>query len=131
MFATKGKGGGYILVANSEEFKRLVQDIIGPMGLREAESLTGISATYIGAMKNKGHVPNEEMIGKLAAGFGLDDKRANQLFEAAAKVRPGISPEALLQVACQAAGLSTSARLALLDHFRAALEAQENEQSAA
>jgi len=114
-------GQEVILLAQSDKFGQIVSDIIGTLGLRDAEEATGISAAYIGAMK-RGHIPAEAIIAKFAAGFGTD---ANQLFDAAREVKADIQPELIIQAGCEAANLSTDDRLHILREFRSAQDNQK------
>ncbi len=131
MFDLYRRGGGIRVVAtSSEEFGRIVSDIMGADGLREASRKTGLSKTYIGEMR-EGLVPSTEAVGQFAVGYRLDADLARRLFEAARNVREDINPELLFQIACGAAGISTTDRLRLLDDYRAAVERSRNEQQAA
>ena len=106
-----------ILLAQSDEFGRMVREIVGRMGLRDAARLTGLSAAYIGAMKD-GHVPLEESLAKFAAGYKLQGEYAKRFFEVARLARPDLDPEAIIQFGCDAAGYTTMERLAVVEEFR-------------
>lgn len=118
------KGGERIMV--SEKFGQLVRDIVGPMNWNDAAVITGISKAYLGQMK-VGKVPSAKIIAKFALGFNLDEYHRKLLYKYAAEVREDATPEALLHVACEAAGLSVSARLRLLQCYREEIQLKDNE----
>jgi hypothetical protein len=119
-------GEEVIFLGQSDEFGRIVSMIIGRRGLREAEELTGISAAYLGAMK-AGKVPSEEIIARFVVGFNVQGELATRLYEAAKAVKGDLDPELIMQFACDAAGMDTMQRMAVIDEFRRRREESERQ----
>ena len=119
-----------IFVARSDEFGRIVSTIVGRMGLRKAAETAGISAAYMGQMKD-GTIPSEEVLAKFAAGFKLDGDLAHRFWDAAKASKPEIDLEHIIQFACDAAGFGTMERWAVIDAFRKQTERSQETTNAA
>lgn len=97
------------ILANSEEFGRVVSEICGAKGLRKLEKETGLSAAYIGAMKG-GLVPSAGKLAQFAAGTKISGELAKRYYQAASNVRSDLDIDSLLDFVCEVAGLDTMAR---------------------
>lgn len=106
-----------VYMAKSAEFGRIVADVIGRMGLRDAANKAGISAAYMGSMKD-GTVPSEEILARFVSAFSVEGELARRLWESARAEKSQMDIEHILQFACDAAGFDTMERWQLLEKFR-------------
>lgn len=118
-------GGEVIYVTMDQSFAQYVADVMGNDSALEGSRKTGISSPYIGEMR-KGMVPGEQILLKFAKGYGIP---IDTLFRLAERARPSVDAEVLLVDTCEAAGLSTLARMRVVQAFRTERDrrARENE----
>jgi hypothetical protein len=128
------KGGEERTMAYSEDFAKIVKDIMGTDGAHNGQKRTGISSTYLGQMR-RGKIPRGDILGRFALGYNVNEKWTRRLFEIAEAKDPEAEPERLITIACIGAGITTDDRLEVLSLFRLAMNrrpnAQEQESSTA
>lgn len=116
-------------MAYSNDFGSLVTAIIGNDSLAVAGQKIGVSGTYVGNLK-KGLVPKLDVIESLSDGYNVSTDIKEQLMNIASTARASSDPERMIIAACDAAGLDTMARYAVIEAFRAQKTADNNHRAA-
>lgn len=90
-----------ILLARSEEFREVMRDIIGNLGLRAASAKIDVSAAYMGTIKD-GTIPSDAVLAKIVAAFEVQGELAERFWRAAQGGKPELELESIVHFACDA-----------------------------